>query len=231
MSNYSIPEHIQCIIFDLDNTLIDIQNAEHSAAIKFYNENTQLFSFIDEESFANRWHEVFLVHYHEYETGVISTLEQRRRRIREMIGGNKMSDESVDNLYNLYHNYYVKEWTLYPDTIHCLEKLKNLKLAIISNGEKEQQMLKMNKLGIKEYFSISIFPSDVRIFKPNPRIFLEVCKNLELKPENCLSIGDNLQNEIIPCLSLNMSALLLDRDGKYTEIEYRKISSLTQLLI
>jgi putative hydrolase of the HAD superfamily len=213
-TRYIIPNRVRGIVFDLDNTLVDAQSAERIAAIRMLKENTTILGEQDPEDFASRWHEIAIRHYRLYETGKISLVEQRRRRMRDIICDLKISDEIADRLYDGYHSHFEKNWKLYPDALPCLRRLRDLKMAVVSNGEKEQQLHKMNILGIDRYFVSQIFPSDTGTFKPDPRMFIMACQKLGVLPQHCLSVGDNPEYDIQPCKSINMEVLLLDRQGR-----------------
>ena len=227
---YRIPVHIRAIIFDLDNTLVDAKKAERIAALKMLEENQEILGPQDPEAFAARWHEITVRHYHLYEIGRIDQHEQRRRRMREIMGNDLLSDEQADHRYDGYRRHFEKHWILYPDVLECLERLGDYKKAVVSNGEKEQQLLKMSKLGLKKHFISSVFPGDTGTFKPDPGMFLKACGDLGTPPELCLSIGDNIEIDINPCRKLKMEALLIDRE-KRAEYDgsFRIVSSLSDI--
>lgn len=105
-------------------------------------------------------------------------------------------------------------------------------MVVVSNGEKEQQLKKLKILGIESFFISHVFPSDTGIFKPDPRIFLLASQQLDVPPQNCLSIGDNLEYDIMPCKSINMKVLLIDRNKKsYPNIPSPRIFSLNDLKV
>jgi FMN phosphatase YigB (HAD superfamily) len=66
------------------------------------------------------------------------------------------------------------------------------------------------------------FPAEWRIYsfeegvsKPDPEIYRRAYMRCRTSPENCLMIGDHLENDILPALAVGMKACLVDRNRKY----------------
>ncbi|MBD3208215.1 MAG: HAD-IA family hydrolase [Candidatus Nealsonbacteria bacterium] len=89
---------------------------------------------------------------------------------------------------------------------------KNYKLAVINNG---------NNLARKyweERFDFSIFDafivsSEEKVKKPNPEIYLIVCRKLNVKPENCLFMDDTKEN-VVAAENLGMKAIFWKKTRK-----------------
>lgn len=48
----------------------------------------------------------------------------------------------------------------------------------------------LNRLGIRDYFEVIVTAEDVPEHKPNPHVFLEVARQLDIEPGNCIVIED-----------------------------------------
>ena len=59
--------------------------------------------------------------------------------------------------------------------------------------------------------------------KPNTKYYTEICQKLGLKESDCLMIGNNMQEDIVPAKNLGMSTYLITDclidNGEYTETE------------
>ena len=51
--------------------------------------------------------------------------------------------------------------------------------------------------------------SNCRFSKPDPRYFSEICSSFSLDPSRCLMVGNDVSDDILPALSLGMSAYLV----------------------
>ena len=117
-------------------------------------------------------------------------------------------------------SYYMAPFTkLDQETIPLLKYLKEntgFKLAILTNGNTETQMMKINQVGITSYFDYIAVAEESGYWKPDPRAFTYIANKLGLKPSECLYIGDCFYNDIIGAYRANMQYLLLNNDRKHT---------------
>ncbi|MBY0359163.1 MAG: HAD-IA family hydrolase [Candidatus Obscuribacterales bacterium] len=103
---------------------------------------------------------------------------------------------------------------LFSETREVLAELKQrgLKIAVVSNlaqpfGEPVQSLLG----DLVDHF---VFSFVTGVAKPNPEIFEEVCRKLELSAPEILFVGDNKQNDYEGALAFGMSALHLQRSSQ-----------------
>ena len=81
---------------------------------------------------------------------------------------------------------------------------KKYDLYVISNWFTKTQTERLKKMGVAKYFK-NIIGADINYFKPDKRVFDVILKDYE--PENCISIGDTLENDVILPLKLGMNAI------------------------
>jgi beta-phosphoglucomutase len=81
-----------------------------------------------------------------------------------------------------------------PALIAFLEELRlhRITCAIVSSGLREGLDIKLDTLGVGQYFSATITANDVEEHKPRPEPYLYAMKKLNLKPENCVIFEDSL---------------------------------------
>lgn len=219
------------IFFDIDGTLLDHNNSEYYGIvdiIKMYSE----FSSIDRDSIYSFWRKISDKHFEKYLRREISFTQQRIERIKELFCTVKLvlSDKEAEEIFNIYIQKYEKNWKAYEDVIPCLLELSEFRLGIISNGDKEQQILKLYKLGILDYFSTIVISSEVGIAKPDKKIFKVACEKAGVNATNCFYVGDSLKTDILPCKEIGMNAIWLNRGKEKTELlEIKMIYSLKDL--
>jgi len=81
-----------------------------------------------------------------------------------------------------------------PGLVLFLEELKqdNITCAIVSSSLREGLDIKLDVLGIRQYFSVIVTGSDVQEHKPHPASYLYALKKLNLPPEDCVIFEDSL---------------------------------------
>lgn len=149
----------------------------------------------------------------------------------------KLKEKEIIQTYNkenlkFYENSLKEEISsikLFPETKEVLQELKNRNkfLGLISNLASPYKK-PVYDLGINQYFDRIIFSCDVKIVKPNPRIYSKINEEYNIINKNVLMVGDNEQNDFLIPKALGMNAFLLKRKNKENKEKYH-ISSLTQI--
>ncbi len=91
------------------------------------------------------------------------------------------------------YNPFTKQ--LYPQTINVLESLtkKGIKLALVSrSSDLEERLSEFKHLNLKRYFKVlEAVPVE------NEKEFTHLLKELHVKAEECLVVGDRVKSEIL----------------------------------
>lgn len=101
--------------------------------------------------------------------------------------------------------------------VNLMEKLrKKYVLGVATSSNKDRASTILKKLGVSEFFNAVITADDVKKHKPDPAIFLEAAKKLNITPNESVVIEDSL-NGIEAAKSGNMGAIGLVT--KYLSVE------------
>ncbi len=103
-------------------------------------------------------------------------------------------DKKIVAICNKSYENHINKVRLIPEVKETLEKLINYKKAIITNTPKNRTMQVIDKLNLGNYFSTIVTSDDVENSKPSPEIIFKACKNLNVKSEEVVSIGDTLSD-------------------------------------
>jgi putative hydrolase of the HAD superfamily len=203
------------IFFDLDDTLLDHETAAKAGAADFF--KTYRSSFAEElESFLKRWDSVAEKYFQSNSPVQYSLLEQRRMRVRDLFS-TTLTDDEADARFEIYLDTYEASWKLYPDAIPCLQALQGHPLGLITNGEGEQQRLKIENLGLGSYFTTVIISREVNCAKPDKAIYELAARQAGVDIGDCFYIGDRLQVDAIASQKAGMKGIWLDRKGSGTD--------------
>ena len=95
----------------------------------------------------------------------------------------------------------------YEDAVKVLEYLRRkYKLGIIAN-QADGLAERLEKYGIKKYFSLVISSWDYQVMKPDAKIFKIALEKAQCEPEEAVMIGDRLDNDICPAKSIGMNTI------------------------
>lgn len=117
----------------------------------------------------------------------------------------------------------------FQDAIPALNKLsKNYVLATISNGNADVMQTEA-----APFITHAINAADVKAVKPDRKMFDAIAQKAQLKPEECLYCGDDIENDVIGAQLAGWDTLWVNREAKQWPEKYgqpvKTISSLAEL--
>lgn len=125
---------------------------------------------------------------------------------------------------------------LYRDAITALANLKSrgFRMAIVSNAAWASPATfwreEIVRHGIRKHVDTVVMCRDVGYRKPAPQIFKYTLDKLQVAPEKCLFVGDNMLWDVEGPQSAGIDAMLLDRNGTEKDFKGKRIKDLIQLL-
>lgn len=143
-----------------------------------------------------------------------SILEKRREEMRKQKGypvPYTLALLSFDIPIEEWHKKNIKFFDagsyLKPD-IQLKQVLKELKkvyqLVVLTNNNRIQTERILRTLGIKELFSHIFTYETFKLIKPNLEIFRQVIEKLNLKPDECMMVGDRYEVDLVPAKEIGM---------------------------
>jgi putative hydrolase of the HAD superfamily len=203
------------IFLDLDGTLLDHDAAERSAATEFLRAFRAYFPRWSPDDFADRWQTVAQKHLEVYLAGGLSFSGQRRERLRELFSQVDVSldDRAADAFFDVYLGHYERSWRLFPDVVETLDRLEGHTLGIITNGDQDQQLNKLQALGLRERFPHIVISAEVGFAKPHAAIFHEACRRANCAPHMSMYVGDRLLTDAVGSRQAGLHGIWLDRRG------------------
>lgn len=202
---------IKKIIFDLDNTLIDL----------------------DQEALKQMVEKNNTISQEEYEKvlEVLFTYEQRHDKysyldLYEEINAvltHKMTKEEYAKTLKTYATMVPKKQN--KKLIKTLEYLsEKYELVVLTNFFTEIQKARLENYGILKYFS-EVIGGDIEKCKPHFRSYSLACGFNKF--DECLMVGDDLELDVKTPLSFGMDAIWYNKEKK--ESTYKNVDSLHKL--
>lgn len=111
-----------------------------------------------------------------------------------------------------------------PETLEYL-KNKDYSLAVLTNWYSEDQIARLKKAGLLEYFD-SVVGGDIA-FKPSLKSY--ICATGRFSPSECVMVGDNINNDIIGALDAGMDAIYFDPKDKGNVMVKKRITRFDKL--
>ncbi len=142
-----------------------------------------------------------------------------------------MFDEFDNYFDDLFEVFRTTAWKIFPETNQVLKEIRKhgYKVVVVSNFDSRVYDV-CGSLGIIEHFDDFIISSETGYAKPDPEIYKFALQRNNLKPEQCIFIGDNYINDYSAPKNLGMNALLLNRENENGNHSAEKISDLNDLI-
>jgi putative hydrolase of the HAD superfamily len=206
------------ILFDIDGTLMDDDRAVLLALVSFHAIYGRRLG-ISADDLITRWKELLNIHFGRYLACEISMQQQRRARVLDLFAASNinLSPETADRVFAAYESAYCASWTAYPDALPTLKALNGYVLAILSNGDLAQQTRKLEVCGAASHFVGIFVSSEMGCSKPAPEAFLRACQRLDIPPQRCMYVGDNLETDLRGSTSAGLMGVWLDRAHSGTD--------------
>lgn len=116
-------------------------------------------------------------------------------------------------------------------------KQKGLKVAIVSNTEWGGMESLLNELGICQVGDgagvniDAVFDSaEIKIFKPDPKIYKYAAEQFGFKPSECLHIGDSIRNDVRSSKEAGLIPIHFAPYSSSSSEEYKTVSSFSELV-
>lgn len=227
----SVLEGVKGILFDCYDTLIDIRNDEDD--IQTYATVSSWLQYegvrIDPDTLRDQ--------YHRRIRRSMDRSKEKHPEVRlEEIFGEICADHrlwEIDELLvgmsaaRAFRAASLRRFRAFPETLRLLDHLGYVAKGIVSNGQRVFSEIELKFLDLHRYFDVIVFSSDVRVKKPDPRIFRTALEAMALEPEDALFIGDSFEDDIHGARKVGMQAMFIREawtipDRSYTEYLYAR---------
>ncbi|MCT8139733.1 HAD family hydrolase [Anaerobacillus sp. CMMVII] len=203
------------ICFDLDNTLFSHEDAFEKAICFCFDtllKAKNLQEGIDTKKLFTVFKKYSDVYWNDYETGVLSQTEYRRKRFLQTAAHFHFpfTYSEADDFHEHYYLVIDDFSEPYPQLSLLMENLAkaNIKLGIITNGTADTQYNKINKLALNQWFSDDciLISEEVKVCKPNREIFDLAKKKLQ-SDGDYLFVGDSWDHDVIGAIEAGWDSI------------------------
>ena len=232
---------IEAICFDLDDTLFDYAGMAKTALTYLCSEIASITGKSPEDC-SRAYSKVKKSLYRDRpaDPSVFDWRDRIRRSLR-LIGA-KPDDSEVEALYQSFWRRFLSIVEPFPDVQPALKALKGMgkRLAVISNGTRDQQTQKLQRLGLIDLFDCQVYSEDIGVNKPHPSVFRKCLELLDIEPEKAMMVGDLCYIDISGARRVGMATCWVKRNGlpigrprnqsEFPDITVRSLLELVQII-
>lgn len=218
-------KHDKTIIFDLDGTIYKFEGGhlKSSGLYKVIIKNTLI--YISQQLRENR----------QEAQKILSSIMQKYGNSLS-IGLEKEFQFDRYDYFNFAWDINVKKFVQFnPDLKPLFSDLKNdYNLVLVSDAPLTWINNVLKYLEVQDSFKKNIFSGEGDVRKEIGNAFKEITKKLKLKPNDCVSIGDQENTDIIPAKEMGMKTIYISNDksniADYTIDNILKINDILKQL-
>lgn len=165
---------LKAVIFDIDGTLIDSNDAHAQAFVE---------AFAEEGFQVSRERVRSLIGM-----GSDQLIPVLLGQTKESERGKRVSD-AKSRIYQEKHFPSIEAFRGVPDLLRRL-RMSGVRLAVATSADRGDLDAVMAKFGIEEFFERGITSEDAESSKPEPDMILAALGRLRVKPEEAVMVGD-----------------------------------------
>lgn len=115
-----------------------------------------------------------------------------------------------------YDRYRRSALVLWPGVRDLLGRLRadGSRLGLITNGFSETHRPKLDALGLADAFDAVLIADEVRLLKPDPRIFALAAERLGVPAARCAMVGDRYERDIAGGAATGMFTVWINGRGE-----------------
>jgi HAD superfamily hydrolase (TIGR01662 family) len=235
------PEHKKVIFFDMNQTLINPQQALRDSFIETLQDYTARWEQDEASSTPEHILQTYLDQWQKQKrakSNATLSLEQIRRKCLAHAFQPlpfAINDSFIRIFWQQTRARQEKSPRLFPQIRETLELLaaKPYRLAIISNGSKTKLEQQIKVLHLQSLFPTEhLFSSQkAEIRKPNPYLFKQAVQTMGISPSQAVMVGDSWKNDITGAASAGMDAIWLHQAADHKQSSQRKLGSRKIIII
>ena len=203
------------LLFDADNTLLDFTKASKDAFELVCKDFLIDYSPITFQIYQTLNHGV----WKEFEQQQITAVELRTKRMSLFLDAIGKANIDPDIFSDRYMEKVVAASEIYEGVTELLANLKkDYRLSIVTNGLKEAQRPRLEKLELMSYFDSVVVSDEIGVAKPTIEFFEYAYQSIPNPPPKAqmLMIGDSLNSDIKGGNNFGIATCWLSRGKELT---------------
>lgn len=206
----------KAILFDLDDTIISFSAGAEPTWVEVCNDfckNNNAFSPKELLKAINEYRSWYWNDKERHRFG----RNDMRFATRQIVTGAlaKLGIANPEYAFEIADNYSksrLENLELFPKARQTLKQLykKNVRLALITNGEAYTQRYKIERFGLEKYFELILIEGEAGYGKPDMQIYRKALSSLDLTPMDVWMVGDNLEWDVAAPQKLGIFSIWVD---------------------
>jgi 2-haloacid dehalogenase len=209
-------DSIRAFVFDAYGTLLDVNAAVKRNGASLGDKADAFAAMWRARQLEYCWTRTMMNRYEDFWTVTEEALVYTLRTFR--------FDHDKELKERLLSAYFVLD--AHPDARDALTRLKDsqVKISVLSNGTNQMIKAALEAGGLLEFIDVALSVDDLKIYKPDPRVYQYACDTLNVKPAEVVFVSSNTW-DLAGAASFGFKAARINRTQAAPEYEYVKLHS------
>jgi putative hydrolase of the HAD superfamily len=207
--------HIDAILFDVDETLFDRRRAQQIVLTRMRQRLPDLLGHASADKIAEAWAASDrATEDHVFSDGDIRGARDTRSKIFLQELGQTPQEETTAQVTDAYLELYAVVDAPIDGAHRAVEAcMQAFRIGVVSNAYPDVQYRKLETLGLRQAFACVVLSEEFGKRKPDPAIFIEGCRLLQVEPSRCLYVGDSYANDVVGAAAAGLPCCWLNAHG------------------
>ncbi len=208
-------EPVRAVLFDYGHTLVDFHRTEEAlrAAYEQIRARIEAVAYMEVPEILDLIDRVALgldpLVAESYAEGRMEEIDHAAAFGEALAGvGFDLPEDVVDHLIALDHSAFSNSITVEPEVLSVLERLHRAgyRMGLVSNVSLLPHLMRadLEALGISPFLHATVFSSEVRVRKPDARIFSEALLRVGATAPETVFVGDRLLDDVSGARAVGM---------------------------
>lgn len=204
----------ELVIFDIDGTIIDHENAARLAleAVRIQVKEISRMSY---EDLSDLWGKDFLKLWKGVITGkstIGGTRVQRFNMILEELGYDP-DPEIAYSAAKIYGEVYDNNISAITGAPEMMKELVNMgiRIALLTNNTAMNQKAKLKKANLSGLYDFMLTSEECGVFKPDIRTFEAVLKRVNCSPAKAVMVGNSFEEDVMGAFQAGINPVWFNR--------------------
>ncbi|MFO1313804.1 MAG: HAD-IA family hydrolase [Burkholderiales bacterium] len=204
---------IRAVLFDLDDTLVDHQEASR-AAIAGVRERFAGLQARPLDDLVRENQRILDAMHHEVAIGARDVADARIERYRRLFAYAGAAPERASAAAELHRRLYQGGRRCVEGALELVEHLHSrLRIAVVTNNTMAEQREKLATFGFAPHVDALVTSEEIGVAKPDARIFRAALERLACEPHEAVMVGDAWVQDVLGATGAGIRALWFNRFG------------------
>jgi len=189
---------VEFVYFDLDDTLLDHQQAERKALADVRERYLTIFGTLSVDELQETYHTINAPLWRQYADGEIGKRTVQQGRFEQLLEAVNAPHANATLVARYYMQRYGEHWSFIPEARETFETVaEHHPVGVLTNGFAEVQEKKLDQFPVlREKSEAIVLCEDVGVLKPDPAVFDHATEKAGVPPEDVLYVGDSYRSDV-----------------------------------